>query len=82
MVVEELWHDKVEQRPQLSHRVLNWRARQQKPVTRVELEEHFPSAAQVVLDGLGFVEDHVVPFDLEELGLVLRIVRNQVIGCD
>ena len=82
MIVKEFGHDKVKQSPQLCHRVLDRRARQQKPVTRVELEEHFPATTQVILDGLGLVENHVVPFDLKELGLVLRVIRNQVVRGD
>ena len=37
VIVEQLWHDKVKQGPELGHRVLDWCTGQQKSVSRIEL---------------------------------------------
>ena len=37
VIVEQLWHDKVKQGPELGHRVLDWCTGQQKSISRIEL---------------------------------------------
>ena len=47
----------MQKRPELRERVLNGRARQQKPVPGFEVEHRLPSHRIEALDRLGFVED-------------------------
>ena len=74
--VEERRHDEVEQRPQLVHRVLDRRAREQKAVPAAEAEERLPARARRAFDRLRFVEDHVLPLDALEV--LLEIGRAHV----
>lgn len=82
MVIEELRHDEMEEGPQLSHGVLDGRSCEEESVSGLELQETFPPATHIVFDRLGFVQNHVVPFDPHEFGLVFGIVTDQVITCD
>ena len=82
MIVEKLGHDKVKQRPELSHRVLNRSTGQEQSVSGIELKKDLPATTRVVLDSLSLIEDHVIPFDLEKLSLVLRVVRDQIVRRD
>lgn len=70
MTIEKPRHDEMQECPELCHGVLNRGTCEQQAVARVELEEDFPSATQVILDRLSFIQDHVMPFDPEELLLV------------
>lgn len=44
VVIEKFGHNKMQKGPQLSHTVLNRRARQQQTISRLELQQDFPSA--------------------------------------
>ncbi|TFA99797.1 hypothetical protein CCMA1212_008205 [Trichoderma ghanense] len=68
--VKERRHDEVQQGPQLLHVVLDGGTRQQQAVSAVEAEQALPSGAGRALDGLGLVEDHVLPSHLLEVGHV------------
>eukprot|EP00958_Prasinococcus_capsulatus_P003142 scaffold279_cov369-Prasinococcus_capsulatus_cf.AAC.7 len=68
--VEERGHDEVQQRPQLGHRILDGRARQQKPVAALEAEQCFPPQRGGALNRLRLIEDHVLPLDALEHLLV------------
>lgn len=80
MAIEKPRHDEVQERPELCHRVLNRGTCEKQAVARVELEEDLPSPTQVILDRLGFIQDHVMPFDPKESLLVFGLVHNQVVG--
>ena len=80
MAIEKPRHDEMQERPELCHRILNRGTCEQQTVARIELEEDFPSATQVILDRLGFIQDHVMPFDPEELLLVFGLVHYQIVG--
>ena len=70
MAIEKPRHDEVQERPELCHGVLNRGTCEQQAVARVELEQDLPSPTQVILDRLGFIQDHVMPFNPKELLLV------------
>ena len=74
MVIEELGHNEMEQCPQLSHRVLNRSSSQKQSISSLELQKYFPASTQVILDGLGLVQNHIIPLNLHEFGLVLGVV--------
>jgi hypothetical protein len=80
MAIEKPRHDEMQERPELCHGVLNRGTSEQQAVARVELKENLPSPTQVILDSLGFIQDHVMPFDSEKLLLVFGLVHDQVIG--
>ena len=80
MAIEKPRNDEVQERPELCHRVLNRGTCEKQAVARVELEEDLPSPTQVILDSLGFIQDHVMPFDPKEFLLVFGLVHNQVVG--
>jgi len=80
MAVEEFRHDKVKESPQLCHCVLDGCASEKESVSGVELEQNLPSPTQVILNGLGFIQDHVMPLHSDQLHLILRIVHDQVVG--
>ena len=61
------------------HRILNWRSGQEKTVTTLELEQDIPPCACRTLDGLSFIQDHVLPLDALE---VHCIRDNKVIARD
>ena len=61
------------------HRILNRRASQQKAVTALEIEQDVPPCACRTLDGLGFIQDHVLPLHTLE---VHCIRDNKVIARD
>ena len=65
--VEQGRHHKVEQGPELCHRVLDRGPGQQKATPTLELQQHFPALTVGRLDGLGLVEDHVLPGVLVEV---------------
>lgn len=69
----------MQKSPKFSHWVLNRCAGQQKSIARIELKKNLPTAGKIVLDGLSLVEDHVVPFYLQQPSLVLRIVYDQIV---
>ena len=79
MIVEQLWHNKMEQGPELSHRVLDRCASQKKSISCVELKKYFPATRQVILDCLSFIEDHVVPLDFKQACLVFHIIDDQIV---
>ena len=80
MVVKKLGHDEVKQGPQLSHRILDWCTREKEPVPSVKVKERLPSPTSVVLDRLGFVEDHVVPLDSLESHLIFATSNDEIVG--
>lgn len=82
MVVEQLGHDEMQQGPQFSHRVLDWSSGKEQSVSGLKSKENLPSSACIVLYCLSFVEDHVVPFDFHQFGLVLNVVDDKVVGSD
>lgn len=82
MIFEKLWHNEVKESPQLCHAVLDRSTREEKTVPGLELQKDFPATGCVILDGLRLVENHVVPFDLHQLCLVLLVVHDQVVGGD
>jgi len=53
---------------------------EKEPVSRVELEKNFPSTAKVVLNCLGLIKYHVMPFYSQKLLLVFGRVYNKVVG--
>lgn len=65
--VEERRHDKVEESPELVHRVLDRRAGEEQSVAAAEAEERLPPRRAGRLDRLRLVEDHVLPLDLVEV---------------
>ena len=80
MAIEKPRHNEMQERPKLCHGVLNRGTSEQQAVARVELKEHLPSTTQVILDRLGFIQDHVVPFYPEKLLLIFGLVHDQVVG--
>ena len=40
--IKHVWHEKMQQRPQLHHGILQWRAGQQQPPLRVEMQQRVP----------------------------------------
>ncbi|KAH6603254.1 hypothetical protein Trco_008029 [Trichoderma cornu-damae] len=68
--IEERRHDEVQQGPQLLHVVLDGGAGEQQAVPAVEAEQALPAGAGRALDGLGLVENHVLPSHLLEVGHV------------
>lgn len=77
--IEQRWHDEMQQGPQLGHAVLNRCSRQQQPVSAVEPEEHLPASTRRALDGLRFIEHHVLPIDPVE---VLVVGHDQLVRSD
>ena len=80
MAIEKPRHYEMQEGPKLCHRVLNRGTCQKQAVACVELEQDLPSPTQVILDRLGFIQDHVMPFYPEELLLVFGLVHNQIVG--
>eukprot|EP01136_Pigoraptor_vietnamica_P043776 Opistho-1_new@19633 len=68
--VKQTRHDKVQQRPQLGHAVLDWRAGEQQAIAAIEVEQRLPAGARAALDCLRLVEDHVLPADALKILLV------------
>lgn len=69
--VEQAWHDKVQQCPQLLHGVLDGGSGKEQTITAIEPKERFPSRTGRILDVLGFVQDHVLPLLALEVLLIL-----------
>lgn len=61
------------------HRILNRRAGQQKAVTTLKIEQDIPPCTCRTLDGLSFIQDHVLPLDALEVHCVRD---NKVIARD
>jgi hypothetical protein len=53
------------------HGILNRCARQKQAISTVKAEQRLPSNASSVLNVLGFVKYHVLPFDPLEVLLIL-----------
>lgn len=68
--VEELRHDEVEQGPEFRHCVLNRGSCQEELVSASEAQQCVPSLGLYVFDGLGFVQNDVLPLDSLESLLV------------
>ena len=82
VVVKQLWHDEMEKGPQLSHWILNRCSCQQESVTSIELQKNFPATRGIILDRLGLIKDHVIPLDFHKFGLILGIIRDEIVTCD
>jgi hypothetical protein len=76
VVFEKLGHNKVKQGPQFCHAVLDWGTREEETVSGLKLQENFPATGCVILDSLSLVENHVVPLNLHELGLIFLVVDD------
>ena len=72
----------MKQGPKLGHRILNRRSCQQKSIPGVKAEKNLPTATEVVLYCLRLIKNHVVPFYFQQLGLIFRIIYDQIIGGD
>lgn len=61
------------------HRVLNRRSGQEKSVTTVEIQQDIPPRTRATFDGLGLVEDHVLPLEAFQ---VHTVRHDEVVTCD
>ena len=60
----------MQERPQLLHAVLNGGAGKQQAIATVEVQQCPPSGTSRALDCVGFIQDHVLPFQPLEIFLV------------
>lgn len=80
VAIEKLWHDEMQKSPELSHWILNWGTGEQESISSIELQQNSPPSAQIILDCLGLIQNHVMPFYSQKFLLILRCIRNQVVG--
>ena len=69
----------MQERPKFRHRVLNGCAGEKESVATLELQQHLPALGRRGFDGLGLVQDQVLPLDPVE---ILEISYDELIARD
>lgn len=72
LVAKYVRHQEMHKRPELHDVILQWSSRQQQPPVRVESEQGLPSLRLEVLNVLGLVQNHVIPFLAPERKMILN----------
>ena len=61
------------------HGVLDRGTSEQQPIATLEAEQRLPTSTGRVLDVLGLIENHILPFDPLEILLVLDDLQVQLV---